>query len=174
MSTSPGPSIPSIPPLAERVEQKLDEAKYFLQCMMERENVDLNNPNEAESHYRFYTSAFLNAVRSPLQYILEEFAIPGTNPTRYKTTEKGWYDRAVGTRTVLGFIKRERDSNIHTMRSATIAHHIVKFDIDVTHEMHQEWPTYPDANKRVTDIAQDAIVKVQEVVDDGKARGYII
>lgn len=166
MTTGPAVAAPLLPPLSERVRQKIEESKYFYDQMASRENVDLSNASQAEQHYRFYASAFLNSVRSPLQYIYEELK---TDPAK-----KTWYDTEIAARPVLAFIRDERNSNIHTMSTRTIATHVVKFDIGATHEMHQEWPSYTGTNKRVTAVAQDAIEKVQEIVDDGIARGYII
>ena len=88
-------------PWKEQIDEKLQEAEFFLD-QMKRE--------EAADRFRFYTSAFFTAARKPQQYLLEAWAlqVPGpTGRTIVNRVPKAWYDAAVSARPVLGALVTE-------------------------------------------------------------------
>lgn len=154
-----------IPPLKDRIDQKIEEAEFFLAHINRLENVNTSTPNDDEKHIRFYASALLNAIRSPLQYMVKQIGSDSTKRT--------WYDTAINTRLVLGFLADERNTNIHTMQTTPIAHHVKTFDVGATSTQHQEWPNYAGTDKTLAGIAQDGINKVREIEQEGFTLGHL-
>ncbi len=170
---------PYVPPLQERINQKLSEAEFFLEHMRRLENVHTTTVNAHLDHFRFYTSAFLNAVRSPQQYILEEWSIidPHTGKKSFKPAQKRWYDSTVSTLPILRFITTERDSNIHNMQTRPMA--FVRITVDEGSQtdsttFHQEWLNYTGKDKTVTGVAQAALDTVRELISQGISLGHIL
>ncbi|MEE9214963.1 MAG: hypothetical protein V3U54_09265 [Thermodesulfobacteriota bacterium] len=79
-----------------RKQKKISEAAYCYNKM-------LTVRNNAE-YFHYELSAFLSAVRSPLQYAYEE--VKGT-------TKQKWYDNKISNSPILKFFKDKRDINIH-------------------------------------------------------------
>ncbi|MGN7494875.1 hypothetical protein ACTHPF_27300 [Paenibacillus sp. SAF-054] len=79
-------------------EQKLDEAKYFYDLMVE------SYQKELFKQFTFQMSAFLTAARSIIQYTYEQ----ATNLRRVND-----YNKLIETRPILRYFKEKRDINIH-------------------------------------------------------------
>jgi len=133
---------------------------------------------------RYYVSAFLNAVRSPQQYMLERWkSTPARTcscKTKYEQAPKAWYDGEVSKYPVLKFIAEERNVNIHVTPAQPMAH-ITFFSIVARHgepeiptstTCHQEW-NFNGTDRKVCELAEEAIAAVRQFVADGKALGHI-
>ncbi len=77
--------------------EKLDEARHFLSRM----TASVEQPKA----FRYELSAFLSAIRSVLQYALEE--------AKVKCGGQAWYDAQVAGNAVIKFFKDKRDVGIH-------------------------------------------------------------
>lgn len=76
---------------------KLKEAEHHLTVMKQ----DHDDP----ARFKYALSAFLSATRSVLQYALKE--------AKSRDGGQAWYDGSIASRPIVGFMKDQRDSNIH-------------------------------------------------------------
>jgi hypothetical protein len=156
-------------PWKVRIEQKQKEAEFFLQELKRLENVETRTINEDLEVYKYYASAFLNAIRCPHQYALKAIGAPA-DPGK-----KAWYDNSMEL-AILKFIRDERNSNIHEITTAPISNIVKTFTeppTPVTTTFSAQWTNYPGADKGVVSIAQAALGAIKEWVNDGIEKGYI-
>ncbi len=170
----------TVPPLKERIIEKLNEAEFFLKKLEDLENVDTSAIDEAQKHYRYYASAFLNAVRSPQQYILEAMKQPDPNDSSGRkmyipSARKNWYDTAVQNADPLPFIADERNLNIHQSITTPINNIVITFGAASapTKTFTAEWSSYNGADKRVVSIAKAALAQIRKLVQEGFSQGHI-
>lgn len=165
----------ALPSLKVRIDDKLDEAEFFLDLMKDAcgEWDGELEPGELVRHFRFYTSAFLSAVRSPIQYILETFKIitdPARNRYTWKTAEKQWYESKISGDTVLRFITDERDANIHTMQVKPGSEVIVSTEGPETVIEH-EWD-YFGTKRGVIEVCEEALREIEALIGEGASKGF--
>lgn len=164
MTSSAGSSLPS---LEIRVNQKLEEARFFLDKMVPLEDVETETANQDVKEFQFYTSAFLNSVRNPLQYLYEDI--------KADATKKAWYQAEVGGRPIIKFITDERNSNIHAMSTTPHVHYVKRMgDVEpMTTTFHQEWASYTLGDNRVTSVAEVALAEIRQVIEEARKQGYL-
>lgn len=98
-------------PLREACNDKLKAARFHLDAM---EHLYIGKPPA----FRFSLSAFLTAIRSPLQYIYSD-AVPSSRrpppdpPIPTNGPMLAWYEAKMRQSEVLRFFKLERDREIH-------------------------------------------------------------
>jgi hypothetical protein len=166
--------------LKVRIDQKLEEAEFFLEELRKLENTDTSTINEDQKVYQYYASAFLNAARSPQQYILEAMKQTDRRDRKGKKKYtpdlcKDWYENAVKNADPLPFIADERNLNIHESITTPISNIVITFGAALAQSkiFTGEWRDYSGSDKRVVSIAQAALVEIRKLVEDGFFKGHI-
>lgn len=181
------PAYMTIKSLLQRVHEKLDEARFFLQCMTDLEASLDGGDIQQIRQLRYYTSAFLNAVRSPLQYLLADWEMERESCDKcfrssiaYERVRKLWYDSEVSKYPVLKFLRDERDWNIH-VRPAQPMFRVDTYmratpdgqpEIPSVTTCTQKW-LLDGTEREVCEIGAEAITAVQRIIDDAKLAGFI-
>lgn len=169
------------PPLSQRIQEKIEEAEFFLDKIEELENTNSDHATKTLRHLRFYTSAFLNAARSPQHYMLSAWQRPDPANQRRTVTDPAirvWYDNAVGMKPDLKFLKSERDQNTHAEPSAPFACFVHTGiilrdgpEIPPTDWVFQE---FPELGERSSVFFRRSIQSVKELVEEANLEGHMV
>lgn len=165
--------------LRDRIEQKIEEAEFFLDKLRGLESANSSMTPDDSKKYRYFASAFLNAIRSPQQYICDDMKEADSSDPTKKTIpviKQNWYSAAIEESTTLRFIKNERDANIHEISTTPIEHVKKEFSEPAgpsSTSSNVVWTKYNGVDKRVLSIAETAITEVRKLVADGFSKGHI-
>ena len=165
-----------IPNLRERIDLKLAEAGFFLQKLSELENVHEVQLERDRQVFRFYASAFLNAVQVPPQYILDSVKVAhplDPNMAIVPVPIQTWYDAEVINNALLSFIALDRNYYNHSVSTSHVAEMVRKFDIEFGDALKAEWREYSGADKSVVPTAGAMLSAVRDLVCDARSKGFI-
>jgi len=146
--------------------QKLAEAKYFYDRMVEIQNTVVSHNRE---HFIYSFSAFLSASRSVLQYMCRE--IEQKKDLVAKQEAKKWYDGKMTASQNLKFFKGKRDINIHTTPIMPIGHIIAVVPGPVAFRYSFSAKRKPE--KEVLPLCLSYLAELEEFINDGVSKGYI-
>jgi hypothetical protein len=146
--------------------QKLAEAKYFYDRMVEVQNTVVSHNRE---YYIYNFSAFLSASRSVLQYMWTE--IKRKQDLVPKQEAKRWYEGRMAASPNCQFFKGKRDSNIHTTPIMPIGHILAVVPGPVA--FRYSFSARPKPEKEVLPLCSAYLAELEEFINEGVSKGHI-
>jgi hypothetical protein len=146
--------------------QKLAEAKYFYDRMVEVQNTVVSHNRE---YFIYNFSAFLSASRSVLQYMLEE--IEQKKDPIQQLEARQWYDKKMAASPRLKFFKDKRDINIHVSPIKPIGHIIAIVPGPVAFRYSFSVKRKPE--KEVLPLCLAYLTELENFINNGVSKGYI-
>lgn len=146
--------------------QKLAEAKYFYDRMVEVQKIVIQHNRE---YFTYNFSAFLTAARSVLQYMneeIEQLKDPGA-----KQEAKKWYEGRIAASPKLRFFRDKRDINIHVSPIRPIGHITAVVPGPVTFRYSFSAKRKPE--KEVLPLSLAYLAELEEFISDGVSRQHI-
>lgn len=140
---------------------KIEEAKFFLDKLEQSLNPGTTPSSQAELETRYYASAFLGAVRGPVNLFLNR------NTINYKRRQNWHRSNIKGLKSVKA-LGELRDFNVHVDRVPEVIHFVKKFDYDYSQTLD---PLH--GNKSVMDIFRDGLAETPAYIEAVKKSGLL-